>query len=1694
MSVQQHVPSPVATGGGGTLFEKHVDAFFLSLLLVRGIPPILKGCLVEEVHLQAGHRGWKTDDLLIIGMRGAGERRQLAIQVKLRLTISSKDEDCRKVITNFWFDFKSDDRFDPTRDRLGLVVFSVTEPLQKLSNLLDCARASTDGADFARRLSVAGLSKSAQDHATEIRTIIEGVEKGTLSDDSFWRFLRLLHVVPLDLNTSTAQSEALIKSLLALTSHEPDPLAAAEATWRELLELVDIGMPTAAGYMYSALPEKLRSRHAAVATENGRALRALVDHSETVLDGIHTTIAHTIKIRRDALVTRLLECLDEHQVNVVTGPAGLGKSALVKNVIELLHDDLFCLAFRAEEFAKSHIDQTLQQTPSSVNAQQLLALLAAQGRKVILVESVERLLEHSVRDAFSDLLRLAQQDRSIKIILTCRDYQLDTVSTSLLEPVGLKSNVLEVPPLTDDEVTQVVQAVPRLKRVMEKSTDLRKLLRSPYLLDKAARMDWSETGTLPKDERTFRVRCWNEVVRRDAVAGNGLPRRREQVFLELALRRARALSPHVLCDDLDAEAVEELRKDDLLTMSKETTSLVAPAHDVLEDWAIIQWLDGRFALHEGRVQDLAADIGGYPAIRRGYRKWLTEMLEFRTEKADSFVPSVVTKGLLPPYFRDDTLICTLLSSSAPDFLTRHQERLLAEQGRLLILLIHLLRVACKTTPYWIKTDTAVPSELLVPKGDAWPTVLQIVSNGLDKLLPANLGLLLGLLEDWVRSINWWNKSDPPGFHAAGKIVFRLLARLDDYWANDLRKQTLKVIANIPRADAAAFENLLNRGCKLDRHDRIAQEFAELLLVGFSASFACRDFPDQIVQLAKAQFCMTDEDLRAYEGQHWSTAVEPYFGIRHSMHFDFFPASALRGLFFPLLRSHPQVGVKFIIDLLNHACKWYGEKRWPENPLEPARRITISMPDGSQITQWTNPRLWCLYRGQSVGPYVLQAALMALESWLLDICQMTGVDIEAWLLKLLKESNNVAITAVVASVCNAYPDKGGRAALVLLGSKELIYMDRARMVQEMSSSIMASLFSLMDAEKQICVEERKKSDSLPHRRHDLEALALKLQLGEQKEGVWHVLDRYRTGLPPIEKQSEEDRLWRLALHRMDIRGFRLMPSPNSRGNDTPSEVGSKKDDHIYFGPGAIEQDIQEIIDRHTPVQAQLEADLSLLNWGRSAWERERSERFDINTWREKLVKARERDGESREYEEYSRGGPGFIAAVCVRDHWDELNLEDRAWCVTKLIDEIERDCDSDDDSIRLARGLLRPDRPAAYVLSRVLSESDPKNCNARILAVLSKALTHSVSEVVTYAAEGVGYYLHGLWLAVAQQYVVALAWQANLIAELRIAEAKKPFQNRLRGYSLIREIVPKVRKRIEKGDFSVETELAQLNLDDWSTHEAAQVILRILVHWTGVPLGKQFYRRIVVALVKAWDADRGDGNRRDRHYEFEHECMRLVARFVLRIQVHDALALCEPLFVATKKHPSDIATFLRYLALEEDRSDGETPFWEIWQGFADRLYDAPWIKNLDSRFGTERELVDILFLGLEWKKGVRHWRRLEGQAGRIDTLVTQLLPSATVLQAYCRFLSEIGERSLPDGFVIVAQRLSSGNYHEMLAAKGTVFYLESLLRRYVYGEPLRLKSNSQVRSAVLQILNALVDVGSSAAFRMRDDFVTPIGSR
>jgi len=259
------------------------------------------------------------------------------------------------------------------------------------------------------------------------------------------------------------------------------------------------------------LPEELKSAHVALGTTETKILKALNDHSEPILRKIRSTIGPTFHLPRTALVEQALDHLESAQVVIISGAAGSGKSAIGKEILNRLAQNHFAFAFRVEEFAKAHIDETLQAAQVLGNAMALAAVLAAQSRKVILIESMERLLERSTRDAFSDLITRAVDDPDLRLVITCRDYSTEQVRESFWREPGLKHVVMFAPPLEDSELDQIAAGLPMLARPLN-HPPLRGILRNPYFLDKALEIPWPPERPLPESEREFRRYFWRHLV------------------------------------------------------------------------------------------------------------------------------------------------------------------------------------------------------------------------------------------------------------------------------------------------------------------------------------------------------------------------------------------------------------------------------------------------------------------------------------------------------------------------------------------------------------------------------------------------------------------------------------------------------------------------------------------------------------------------------------------------------------------------------------------------------------------------------------------------------------------------------------------------------------------------------------------------------------------------------------------------------------------------------------------------------------------------------------------------------------------------------------------------------------------------------------------------------------------------------
>ncbi len=1115
---------------------------------------------------------------------------------------------------------------------------------------------------------------------------------------------------------------------------------------------------------------------------------------------------------------------------------------------------------------------------------------------------------------------------------------------------------------------------------------------------------------------------------------------------------------------------------------------MATAHDVLEDWAILQWLEEQH-LAEAPFSALSAAIGAHPAVRRSYRKWVAGLIERDAAAADRLLQAAISETDISVQFRDDTLVSLLKAPSAPEFLARHEPQLVANDRAILKRIIHLLRVACVKTPDWLASYIRRGSILNVPDGAAWPAVLRLVHRNLAAFAPNERPLLISLVEDAVRGVSWW-APDVEGEEYVSGIAHWLLDGMRGYGGKEMRKRVLQAIAKIPKADPARFEAALRGHIEEgERRDPVAEDLQELIYAGIDGMPASRDLPDLIISVGADYLLASEEDIedeRRY--MHSGLDLELYFGIKEGLRHDSFPASAIRGPWGQLLRFHPDKALDFYIRVFNHSADWYAHPRLGDR-LEPAWEVELTFADGTTKKHWANGRLWGLYRGMTVGPYVLQSMLMALENWFLDVAKNKPAQLDAILVDILRRSDNAALAAVVASVATAYPHAAGEALLALLSARDYIVLDRSRMAAEQQMSGMAGMFPTLRADHQVYEMERKQANALPHCRHDLEAAIANLQLGPFAPRVHALLDKHLAALPPKEHQKKQDLLWRLAIHRMDFRQYTVSATPGPEIPDADAAPGESPRRWVRLDPKPPDADVQAMVDEGAERLAAMNARLGVLVWGLSAFQRETG-KYDPAQWAAKLVEAQTIDRET-DHQDGNRHGPGFVAAVCLRDHWDEMTAEQRDWCVDVVCSEVLRHADNADHMARVQRNSMAADRSCAFVLASLLRRPLADAQMQRIRSAFAAAIMHPVDEVRWYATWSIDETIWAEDRALALRCVNAIATEAALIDKAREVEEARPYRKRRQLDNIITEAVADIRRRFwQEGAFAVDAHVTV----DISDGFGADALKRMLVILGGVPqdpLAVAAFLRASNTLAAAWNADEDHRNGRSRNFHTESDVSQRLQEFLLRTSPEAAQRVLAPMLAAVDRHSRELQSIMQGLTGIQDSNPNTPQYWFLWGLFADAVKGAKWVSRLgEDRHADGSDLLSAVFLTSYWKDDVRHWRFLEGYAHLVHALFEALPPTSIVLDDYVHFLYHIGERSLPEAFVRIAAALQSGDAPKMLSKSNTGFMLEALLQRYVYGRPLELKRQARVRDAVLFILDCLVETGSSAAFRMRDDFVTP----
>ena len=173
---------------------------------------------------------------------------------------------------------------------------------------------------------------------------------------------------------------------------------------------------------------------------------------------------------------------------------------------------------------------------------------------------------------------------------------------------------------------------------------------------------------------------------------------------------------------------------------------------------------------------------------------------------------------------------------------------------------------------------------------------------------------------------------------------------------------------------------------------------------------------------------------------------------------------------------------------------------------------------------------------------------------------------------------------------------------------------------------------------------------------------------------------------------------------------------------------------------------------------------------------------------------------------------------------------------------------------------------------------------------------------------------------------------------------------------------------------------------------------------------------------------------------------------------------------------------------EDYLNSYENFWEVWALFKNKIIEL--CKDGDGYRYIDRIVKSYLFAQNPWKETATEWHTLKNENKKFFKSMSEEIghcPSA--LYAISKLLNDIGSSYLSDGVSWISDILQ--NNKNLLNAKletNTVYYLENLVKKYIYEYREKIRKTKKLKQEVLIILDFLIEKGSVVGYLLRENIL------
>ena len=1364
-------------------------------------------------------------------------------------------------------------------------------------------------------------------------------------------------------------------------------------------------------------------------------------------------------------ITDASAMLARERMVVFHGKAGVGKSALAKALIEHIEEnaDNTVVTFTAEQLFFPTLNEALISAGYTADILQIINSSLSRKRIVFWVESFEKLVEAGFGGAFTELLAAIKTNRRLSLVVTIRSFFLQKFKIFFQYELPSLEVFYPVQEFNDDEILLIRQQIPDIQPLLD-NPKLNHLLHNPYYLDKAVRIYPQLLKVDNLDEAEFKRLMWEEIVE----SGN---RDRGITFSVIALKRARAMElftpyePDSLTDVLVSDNILQVEQGEL-------KNRFSPAHDILEDWALIRYIKQQ-KQNAATPELFLKNLDNGPAIRRAFRLWLDDYYRQSPNAADDFSSEILSSTKIDQTWKDELTVFILSSENAYPLFASLKERLLENNAALLSKFIHLLRTCCKA----LKNGT-LNFDDLIPVGSGWDAIIDFIAANksvIDKIADLEYAVISVILE-WGKQLPDFNPVMlPPGARSSALLLIDHIVKYQSQFnhyrrsadASDTWVQALKLLFKLTSVAQTEVKRLLDAAAtfpsssdELWTSKNLLLHVRNYIVDGVDADQVCKYFPDVVIDLAKDKWREKPRPqgslMRSITVQHGPD----YWGLDSSLDHYYDAASAYQTFFYWMFLYHPDKAISFLTAFLNDAFnknqqgRPRGGDQWQE--------VSLNFNGAGVLKYFGGQDYWNLYRGQSAFHAVIQSLLMALEKGLLDLAEKGDENypkVREIIKDIILESNNVAVLAVVSSVFQAFPKLLDETSIVLLSNRALFEWDGTRYANDM-------LPGGYYGTNRFLGNERIHSNALRHRIAYYRGLigfvnnymfayqTLNAKLFEQVDAMW---------------ATAKNTYWRKALFDMDARKWVFKPV------DVPGY-----ENYVQVVPH-YDADVAAVVSSY---QTEEMPSIGLV-WASNVFEGKPVDDRSYDTWKKGIQQLSKPAGALG----FTRA-PGIMACLGFRDYFNLLTQQEMEWCRDQIIAQANRLLNADPHDIFSIGDTSHFDKNAVlYALpllfklpSDTFSEHDLKSLIIKLL------LSRIDKEPRNYLLLSISENLWKLEPAFALK-----CW----LAMFKLIEKKQISDN---GYKTLdpeeedwEDPETRQSQQLTEGDedqtlidevisgnaIQVDTTAPRLGhhtrwqLDDVVKMLPIDTELEIHIGFIETMLNVHFE---YLGGLKQYDTDEYKENRDTFKFFY--------ARYLLGRESKVGAVLLRNLLDRTLVNPEGINNFkiieFIYAIIKQVISainnwpsitQPVDKFWSLWAVLRD------WIMETKRAY-----LIPLLLLELGWNETCDDWHVLEGKKSFYREFILNY--GFNHINVAIDLISGVGLKTfMPEGVTWVASMLTSN-----LAYKTKTTRLEKLANRAFFQYGKEIKNDKVLTENFLFILDFLIERGSPKAYMLKEEMI------